>query len=119
MAIYSLNNAQAQVNGSIIDIGDLNLPLIPPVMIITQSGVNTTQIQGSHDATNWFDFSGGGFVNTGAAKDLILGVRYWRAAVTSYGSGAVYASVGAVPRQGGGYIMPHLLSVSTNATQGQ
>jgi hypothetical protein len=118
--VYSLNKAAALTpgGGAIIDIGDIDQPLIPPIMHGTMTGTATVQVLGSHDAVNWVDYSSGG-LTANFAKSLVLGVRFWQASVTSYGSGTITASVGYVPTASGKPIMPHLLAVDNNATLGQ
>jgi hypothetical protein len=118
--VYSLRNQTSTTpnGGNVIDIGDIDQPLMPPVMHGEITATATVQVQGSHDSTSWIDYSGGGFT-TSFARDLVMGVRFCRATVTSYGSGTITCAVGAVPTKSGQPITPHLITVENNATFGQ
>ncbi len=117
--IYSLAAVTAQGAGTAIDILPMQIPGYPPVIILTMSGSGTTvKVEGSHDNANWVDFSGGGFTSD-EARDLVPGVRFWRANCTAMGlGGAVTAVVGAAPGFGGSYPGPSAATVAVNATTG-
>jgi hypothetical protein len=117
--IYSLATATTAGAGTAIDILATSTPGYPPVMIITMSGALTNvKIEGSHDNVNWVDFSNGGFTASDA-RDLIPGVRFWRANATVIGAGgSVTAVVGAAPGWGGSFPGPNAATVAINATTG-
>jgi hypothetical protein len=117
--IYSLASVTTATVGTAIDILATSVSGYPPVMIITMSGALTNvKIEGSHDNVNWVDFSNGGFTSN-EARDLIPGVRFWRANATVIGAGgAVTAVVGAAPGFGGSFPGPNAATVAINATTG-
>ena len=114
--VYSLRNVTAQVNGSTIDIASCTNSAAPPVIIVEISATATVQLQGSHDGSSWSN--AGAALTSSAVKDLIVGVRFWRANVTSYGSGTVTASVGAVPDALGRIVVPNLYQTTNVPSQG-
>jgi hypothetical protein len=117
--IYSLASVTAPATGTAIDILPATVSGYPPVMIITMTGIGTTVlIEGSHDNSNWVDFSGGGY-SSDEARDLVPGVRFWRARATVVGAGGVVtAVVGAHPGWGGSFPGPNAATVAIDATTG-
>jgi hypothetical protein len=117
--VYSVSGFTGTGPGLTIDIGTATLAGYPPVIICTYNNAGSISylIEGSHDAVNFNDFSGGGFTAS-ESKDLIPGIRFWRVNVVS-NTGVLTASVGAVPTQDGGTFAMNNVIVSTNATQGQ
>ena len=110
-AVYSLNNLSGTGTGDVIDIADCTQGLCPPVMHVVISATATVLIEGSHSGTVWVDYSNGGLTSSDG-RDLVIGVRFWRARCTA-NTGLVTAEVGPVPTQKGGYVSPHLQSVSS------
>lgn len=113
--VYSLRNATSSANGDWIDIGACTGALLPPVMIVNVSGTVNFVIEGTHNPDD------GAFVFTGVltedcAKDLVIGVRFWRVTAQSV-SGSITASVGAVPTRNGNLVTPNLYTTSNNPTQ--
>jgi hypothetical protein len=117
--IYSLAAVTITGAGTALDILPMQIAGYPPVMIITMTGSGTTvAIEGSHDNVNWVDFSGGGFTSD-EARDLVPGVRFWRANVITMGAGGVVtAVVGAAPGFGGSFPGPNAATVAVTATTG-
>lgn len=117
--IYSLAAVSTATVGTAIDILPNSVPGYPPVMIITMTGVGTTvKVEGSHDNSNWVDFSDGGFTSD-EARDLIPGVRFWRANATVVGpGGSVSAMIGASPGVDGSFPGPSAATTVINATTG-
>lgn len=115
--VYSHNNfSGSSGDGLVIDIGSAP-PAAPPVMIVVISATATVLIQASHDAVNFVDLSGGG-VTTSVAKDLPIGLRYWRTHVSA-NSGTVTSSVGGVPSISGHWTQMNNITINTNVTSGQ
>ncbi len=108
--VYSQNGVAAVGNGSVIDIGDVNVGDIPAVIIITITGTATVLVQGSHDGINFATFT---TLTADDALDLITGIRFWRTRVSAWTNGTITSSVGYVPRQGGG-VQPRLYSTTSN-----
>lgn len=111
--IYSHNAASGTGAGASIDIGASVVSGLPPVMIVTFTGTATYTIQGSHDNSNWVDFSAS--LTAAAAKDLVPGVRYWRTKTTA-NSATFTSSVGAFPAANGGFVSPNVATSFTVAT---
>lgn len=112
--VYIARNQAANGASAILDISSFTVSRLPPVLIGTLGGgTMTVQIQGSHDAVNWFDYSEGG-VTADFSKDLIQGIRFWRVVVSGYASGTFNANVGAGPSNDGSIRVPNLYTVSTN-----
>lgn len=123
--IYSLNAVTVPTVGSAIDILPNAAPGYPPVMILTTGGLSdeggptTVLIEGSHDNLNWVDFSAGGFTSSDA-RDLIPGIRFWRANATYVANNdTVTALVGAAPGIEGSFPGGNYATVAIDATQGQ
>ncbi len=123
--IYSLNAVTIPTVGSAIDILPNAAPGYPPVIMLTLTGPNvgefstTVLVEGSHDNVNWVDFSAGGFTASDA-RDLIPGIRFWRANATIVNPGdTVTALVGAAPGIEGSFPGGNYATVAIDATQGQ
>lgn len=115
--IYSQQNASGVSTGLSIDIGDANIVGFPPVLICVISATATVLVEGSHDNVNWVDFSAGGFTSS-FAKDLVIGVRFWRTRTTA-NTGTVTSSTGTVPKVGGGLVNLRNPAIENNITAGQ
>ena len=111
--VYSHNAATGTGAGVAIDIGAAVVAGFPPVMIVTFTGTATYTIQGSHDNSNWVDFSAS--LTAAAAKDLIPGVRYWRTKTTA-NSAAFTSAVGPFPAANGGFVSPNVVTSISQAT---
>ena len=111
--VYSHNGAAGTGAGASIDISTAVVAGYPPVMIVTFTGTATFTIQGSHDNSNWVDFSSA--LTAAAAKDLVPGVRFWRTNISA-NSAAFTSSVGPVPAANGGYVRPNVATGFTSAT---
>lgn len=103
--VYSHNGASGTSAGEAIDISPAVVAGYPPVMIVTFTGTATYTIQGSHDNSNWVNFSAA--LTAAAAKDLVPGVRFWRTNVTA-NSALFTSAVGPVPAANGGFARPAL-----------
>lgn len=101
--VYSHQGASGTGAGASIDISPSVVAGFPPVMICTFTGTATYKIQGSHDNVEWVDFTSA--LTAPAAKDLVPGVRFWRANVTA-NSGLFTSAVGPVPGANGGFVRP-------------
>lgn len=111
--VYSHSNATGTGAGATIDIGACNNPDAPPVMHITITTTATALVQGSPDAVNWFDYSGGGFTSDDA-RDLIVGVRFWRSYISA-NSGMVTTCVGTTANMSGELVGANLYSQDYSA----
>jgi hypothetical protein len=117
---YSHQNATTTTTGLTLDVGDATQAGAPPVLIgVLSTGTITVLIEGSHDNSSWIDFSGGG-LTASFAKDLVIGVRFWRTRITAIGGGGGFtSSVGTVPKCGGGVVNVRNPVIINNATAGQ
>ena len=112
--VYSLRNQTTSANGSAIDIGACTSALVPPVMIVDITGTVNYVIEGTHNPDDgWFVFTAN--LTADCAKDLVLGVRFWRVTASSV-TGSITASVGAVPARDGNLITPNLYTRTNNPT---
>ncbi len=111
--VYSHNAASGTGAGASIDIAQSVIAGFPPVMIVTFTGTATYTIQGSHDNSNWVDFSAS--LTAAVAKDLVPGVRFWRTKTTA-NSAAFTSSVGPFPAANGGFVSPNVATSFTIAT---
>ena len=107
------NEASAAATGKTVDIGDAN-PGCPPVMHLIISNTATVVVEGSHDLTDGGDYSCGGLSAT-TARDLIPGVRFWRARITA-NTGTVTVSIGGVNAPDGSWHTVRELVTENNAT---
>lgn len=102
------------VQPAVLDIGSFSEPGYPPVVQLVISAA-TVKIEGSQDAVNFVDFSGGGFT-VSDCYDLVPGVRFWRINITA-NAGSVTVMCGAGPTGNGKVGLPNLLIVTnTNAS---
>lgn len=112
--VYSLRDQTTSGNGATIDIGSCTQALVPPVMHVVISGTVHYTIEGSHNPDDgWVVYTAD--LTASAAKDLIIGVRFWRVTASSV-SGSITASVGAVPAHGGNLVVPNLYTLTNNPT---
>lgn len=116
--VYSLHNQTTSANGEPIDIGACTAALVPPVMIVDITGTVHYVIEGTHNPDDgWFVFTADQTAD--CAKDLILGIRFWRVTATSVDvASSITASVGAVPTRNGNLVTPNLYTRSNNPTAG-
>ena len=111
--VYSHNGATGTSAGSAIDISGTGVAGYPPVMIVTFTGTATYTIQGSHDGTNWVDFSAS--LTAAAAKDLVPGVRFWRTNVSA-NSATFTSAVGPIPGADGRFVRPNVATTFSSPT---
>lgn len=111
--VYSHNSVSGTGAGAAIDISVAVIAGYPPVMIVTFTGTATYTIQGSHDNSNWVDFSAA--LTAAAAKDLVPGVRFWRTNISA-NSARFTSSVGPVPAANGGFARPNVATGFSSAT---
>jgi len=105
---YLHHGASGTGVGQAVDISCANNPHVPVVLIITFTGTATYKIQGSHDNVEWADWTTPA-LSVSCARDLVLGVRYWRVNVSA-NSALFTAAVGPVPRLDGSYVKPNLVT---------
>ena len=101
--VYSHQGASGTGAGASIDISPAVVSGFPPVMIVTFTGTAAYTIQGSHDGTNWHNFTAS--LSAPVAKDLVPGIRFWRTNVTA-NSATFTSAVGPVPGANGGFVRP-------------
>jgi hypothetical protein len=111
--VYSHNGATGTGAGASIDISCAVVSGYPPVLIVTFTGTATYVIQGSHDNSNWVNFSTS--LTSAVAKDLVPGVRFWRTNISA-NSALFTASVGPVPAANGGFARPNVATGFATAT---
>lgn len=101
--VYSHNGASGTGAGAAIDISPAVVTGYPPVMIVTFTGTATYTIQGSHNNSDWIDFTSA--LTAASAKNLVPGVRFWRTNVSA-NSALFTSAVGPVPAANGGFVRP-------------
>lgn len=111
--VYSHNAATGTGAGSAIDISVAKIAGYPPVMIVTFTGTATFTIQGSHDGTNWVDFTSA--QTAAVAKDLVPGVRFWRTNVSA-NSATFTSAVGPIPSSEGRFLRPNVATTFSSPT---
>ncbi len=87
---YSLNSAASGLTGATVDVSGFDVDT-PPVMQLIISGTATVLIEQSLNQTNW------SLMKTVSSSDsYVLPVQglYYRARISSYGSGTISAIVG-------------------------
>ena len=103
--VYSHNAVTGTGAGTAIDISVAKIAGYPPVMIVTFTGTATYTIQGSHDGTNWHNFTAS--LTASVAKNLIPGIRFWRTNIAA-NSATFTSSVGPVPSVDGTFLRPNI-----------
>lgn len=111
--LYLFRQRSSNGDSQTADCGACTLSRIPPVMQINFSaGASLTlNIYQSHDGTDWALVLS---TTASNAYDIIQGWRFVKVNVSSYSSGNVTVSIGAVPTIEGNLVVPNLLTYSNN-----